>query len=486
MSGLKKLIISSSLLIADAIGQKLVGLISTVILARILLPEDFGIIAIALIFLGLTQVLSNTGSLQYLLRVDKINKDIVNTAWTISFYTKVAIAILFVALSYPIAYFYDDTRLILLIVALMGIFVIQALRNPAEVYLKRNQNYNRIVALNIVSKILAVILSVLVAVIYKSYWALVAGQFVNAFIGTIGSYIIQPHTLRLTLTDSKAQWLFSKWMIPQSLFGYLRTQLDTIIVSAFFGRAELGSFHTMKYLAYLPSANFLIPAMQPLLVELSHFKNNKIEFSKRFNTSFLIPFIISIPITSILVIYHDLITFLILGPQWVEFSPILGYFALLIPANVIFQTCSRTLIIYAHSRFLFIAEIVMFTLIYGGLLLINLQAIEDFTLLRALLENLFCLTLIIVVSLALNTRESTLSLIVILLVTLCATLPAYQVTLYINFSYESKFILLLLNSTLFVMVYFATIFICYYLLKEKLSDLKYTSELIKKIIRRGK
>ena len=69
-NNLKKGVLSSVLLVVDSIAKKLVGLISTLILARVLAPEDFGIIAIATLMVGFIQILSNTGSQQYLLRVE--------------------------------------------------------------------------------------------------------------------------------------------------------------------------------------------------------------------------------------------------------------------------------------------------------------------------------------------------------------------------------------------------------------------------------
>lgn len=481
VSNLKKLVISSVLLVGDAIGQKLVGLISTIILARILVPEDFGIIAIALIFLGLTQVLSNTGSLQYLLKAKKINAEIVNTAWTISLYTKMLIALSFCLLAYPISIFYGDSRLTLVIIALMVVFIIQAFRNPAEAYLKRAQTYQKIVILNLLCKVFAVAAAISVALIYESYWALVAGQFIAATIGTIGSFFIKSHRLKLTLSDVSSQWAFSKWMIPQSLFGYFRTQLDTILVSVFYGRAELGSFHTMKYLAYLPSANFLVPAMQPLLVELSHFKNDKLEYSKRFNSSFFVPFLVSIPITAILFLYGDLFTLVVLGSQWTEYSSILSFFALLIPANIIFQTCARTLIIYGHSKHLLIAEVIMFMLIYVTLLGTNIESIKQFTIVRALMENVLCMSLMILISVLFTSKLSTVRLIITITLLIIATLPTFYLVEFIPMQ-DSPLVSLIIKSFSFSIVYFAIILLIYFALKRYMADWYYTAQLLKKIM----
>ncbi|MFT6269549.1 MAG: O-antigen/teichoic acid export membrane protein, partial [Alphaproteobacteria bacterium] len=60
-NNLRKGVLSSALLVVDSLAKKLVGLASTLVLARLLLPEDFGIIAIATLMIGFVEILSNTG-----------------------------------------------------------------------------------------------------------------------------------------------------------------------------------------------------------------------------------------------------------------------------------------------------------------------------------------------------------------------------------------------------------------------------------------
>ena len=78
MSNAKKSAIASFLLVSESFVQKLIGLASTLVLARFLVPEDFGIIAMATLCIYLAEVLSDTGSQQYILRAEHVDNDVVN------------------------------------------------------------------------------------------------------------------------------------------------------------------------------------------------------------------------------------------------------------------------------------------------------------------------------------------------------------------------------------------------------------------------
>ena len=105
-SSLKKGVFSSLLLVGNSVANKLVGLISTLILARVLLPEDFGIVAIASLMVGFIEIMANTGSGQYLLRVDNLDEEKVDTAWTINLILKSLLSLIMLISAYWIVDFF--------------------------------------------------------------------------------------------------------------------------------------------------------------------------------------------------------------------------------------------------------------------------------------------------------------------------------------------------------------------------------------------
>tara|TARA_Y100000296_G_scaffold87150_1_gene130089 strand:+ start:6704 stop:8188 length:1485 start_codon:yes stop_codon:yes gene_type:complete len=377
-NNLKKGVFSSILLLVKSLADKLIGLVSTLILARILAPEDFGIIAIATLVMGLLDILSETGASSYLLKEDTIDDQKVNTTWTLNLLLKTALSVLLVISSPFVVSLYDDPRVHNVLIAFAAVFCFKAFKNPGLFYLTRSQSYGKQVQVGLIAKVASVGAAVGTAIVCQSYWALVIGQVINALFMVVGSYIISSYRPTLQLTNVKAQLAFSIWMIPQAIAGYARTQLDTFIVSSQFGQSVLGSYHTMKYVAFIPSSHILLPLSWPFLVEIRAVKHDKQLFLKRALGSSLLLLGVSIPITVILFTQSLSVTWFLLGEQWLEYHYILGLFALLIPAFVLTNEANRLLVIYGMTKQLFFVDLSRSTIVYTSIFILGFESIDEF------------------------------------------------------------------------------------------------------------
>lgn len=482
-SNLKKGVLSSALLVGESILKKMVGLISTLILARVLLPEDFGIVAIATLVIGFIDILSNTGSHQYLLKVEQLDKDKADTSFTINVILKGAMAILMAISAVFIADFYDDPRLTPVILSLTAVFALNSLRNPGVAFLQREQNYIKLVKISLIAKIISVGVAVYAALTLQNYWALVFGQASNATLMFLGSYFAHPHRPRLTLMNAREQWEFSGWMIPQSVFGYVRTQLDTFIVSSSFGQSQLGSYHTMKYIAFIPSAHLILPIIQPFLVELRKTKDAPQYFAKQFNASFIITMLLAIPVTCVMFFHHETVTAVLLGKNWIKYSELLGAFALLMPAFVMLNQCMRVLIIYGKTKHIFIYECIAFSVLYSTLFMVGFEDITFFTYVRVAMENIICASFLLYVVLKYTSIKNALSLFSSFIP---LALSAYISVLASQFAAQlsQQIFLKLVNvSIVCFIVFYLCVFSCHVLGFNRLKEWQYLEDLVMRILR---
>jgi lipopolysaccharide exporter len=481
MKSAKKVLIGSSLLIGQSLSTKLIGLVSTLILARVLVPEDFGLVAIATLCLGFVEVLSKTGSMQYLISVDEINDSIVNSAWTLDFIIKIPLAIIF-AISAPlIANFYGDDRLIAIIYTLSFMFLLRCIATPAESLLRRAQNFYPLVKLGVLSKIISVTVTVTLALGLKSYWALILGQFVSAIISTLGSYLIHSHRPRFTLINIKDQWKFSSWMIPQSVVGFFRTQLDTLIVSATSGQNVLGAYHIMKYLAYIPSAHIILPATEPLLVELRKARQNTKNFSDQFNISFIVTMAVALPIVSIMYVHHRLIVSFLLGSQWVDYSMLLAIFGFTVLAMAFFQQAQRVLLIFGKTKQIFYYEVTSFIGLYSVLFFVGVEDIFIFSMFRVGIDTVASLTIFIYIAIKYtglsNFLHLTSAIIPIILASIAGALISNEVKNLMPFD----FINLVIVFSVFFSTFILTIIVLYIMGPAKTIEFLYLKNIIIKL-----
>lgn len=309
--------------------SRLIGLVSTLILARVLTPTDFAMIAMIAIVLHFFDILSHTGSEQYIVQKSEVCDKDLNTAWTLDIILKTLVCVLLIAIAPLIASFFEQAHLCFAIQIASVTLTINALRNPGLLLLKRNLDYKKVFYLSLVQRMASFGTVVFVALNWQSYWAFVIADIVGAIVFTFGTYKIQPFRPALSLLKVSEQWLFSKWLLGKSIVGYLRSQIDTVLVAKFFNTSQLGNYHMARDVAMLPGYNILGPAIEPLLADFKDYKNNPTKLGHRVSKVLCMVSFIVVPITTYMAFYPALIIDVLLGEQWLIAGDILGIMSLL-------------------------------------------------------------------------------------------------------------------------------------------------------------
>lgn len=309
------------------LSNRLVSIVSLIFLARILSPEDFGLVAIAMIFVGFADAVSTTGSYRYVLSRETITKEVVYTAWSINFVVILSISLLLAYSSVLIADFYDDSRLISIIIAVSVLLVMRRLVSPGLIYKERSQDLGKLSVAKMAVKIISSIVTLSVAMLSKSYWALIVGHLVSAVLFSFASFYIAPMKLRLSFVNFKPQWDFSKWITPNAVINYFRSQMDTLLVSGLFGKDILGAYNSMKYYTSIPNSVFIGTIISPLLPQLAELKKHKEYFIKQVQVLVYVLAAICTPVIYLMFVHSKYIVTLILGEQWSSYSDMFAIFS---------------------------------------------------------------------------------------------------------------------------------------------------------------
>ncbi|WP_158971652.1 oligosaccharide flippase family protein [Paraglaciecola sp. L3A3] len=481
MSSLKKTLSSSFLLSFETILRKLVGLVSTLVLARLLMPEDFGIIAIALMTMGLLEAMKEFGAGAYLMRSKDINKDMINTSWTIGLISTIVFALILAVSSPLVAAYFEDPRLIPVLCVYATMWLLRSVGNPGTVLLKREQNYLPIVKASIISKVISVVIVIPAAIYFQNYWALVIAQYSMSLTGVISGYIIHPHRPRLCLVNFKEQWKFSSWFLLQSILGYCRSQLDTFLVGSFFDKAALGSYHTMKYLASMPTTFLIGPATEPLLVQLAKIKDTKAYFSQQYNVSLIVPLCLAIPACLFIYYNHALVTHIILGDNWIEYSKLFAIFCISIFTILVQQHALRVLIIHAKTKQIFYFEILSFIGLYGYLLTQNFDEILVFSTSKIAIELLMALLVFIYVTIRYTSVNNLLQCFLCILPVAISAYIASYTTRHIILD-QGEIIQFIITTASFGIIYFLSLIIQVMILRNMSREWAYIWNICRKVI----
>lgn len=229
---------------------------SNLITTRLLLPDAFGLVAIAqAIIMGL-HFFVDIGLNQSLIRTNNSDPKFINTIWTVRFLQGIAVwmvSILGAGFVYILAqngFFasdrvYADTRLPLIIIVSGFVSVISGFQSTNMVLALRSLNFKKNVSIELLSQLVALFAMVSLAYIYHSVWALVVGQIIATVTLVYLSYALFEGN-RNYFTIDKAQLKeivhFGKWIFLCSIAAYLFIASDKLILGVVIDKTLLGQY----------------------------------------------------------------------------------------------------------------------------------------------------------------------------------------------------------------------------------------------------
>ncbi|EMP55568.1 polysaccharide biosynthesis protein [Marinobacter santoriniensis NKSG1] len=358
---------SASLLLGIQVIQRGLGLISTLILARLLAPADFGVIALITIGLQFSELLVETGNQQYIIQKEAVGPEDLNTAWTLDILSKGFIAVMIIVSAPALSGFFETPELLLALPVAALALPIRALKTPGIMMLARDINYRSVFRLSIVQKCVSFIVVISFAFIRGDYWAIVIGNLAGAIVFAVGSYRIHSFRPNWSLRHLRTQWQFSQWLLLRGIVGFTRSQVDTLMVSKVFGTAQLGGYNLVREVSLLPALSAFIPMCEPLLAAVSQVRSSREVLAYRVRLASALLISLLIPFTVYIMSYPNLIVEVLLGPQWRDYADLLQPFGLFFFTFTLFALLSDTVIALGRVKALFVFDVVS-TIIIAALL----------------------------------------------------------------------------------------------------------------------
>lgn len=436
---------------------KSMGLISTLILVRLLSPYDFAVAAAAVIVLGTLNALTETGGGAYLQVVNTPTKSVINTAWTMTLLMRAFVACMILAAGPALAVVFkmEDLKAITNVLWIMPI--LGGLSNPGLFILRRELNYQVEAKLDILIKVTTTVATVSMAFAGLSYWSLLIGDILRVSLKTSGSYIAHNYRPKLALNNLRHQWRFSGWVTVTSITGYLRSKTETFFLSRAFYPEVLGIYSVAQTIAFLPGERLVFPATQPLLNTLKKRSQNT-EVVKETCIKYLCAAYILIIPSSVLI--HSMareIVYIFLGDQWRPAVPFLQALPFLIIPFVA-HSITRNLMLMSHKlRLQLIMDVVLILVIALPFLLALYSDVTQFLIYRVVVAGFYMCMLLSLLWRVFGVRFIDLA-VVILLVTapLLSMLPVLS---YLNYADLPPFISMLAKVLLGGISYYAVSFL---------------------------
>lgn len=300
------------------------GFISVVILARLLTPADFGLIALATVIIAALELMSAFSFDVALIQKQGQSTDDYDTAWTITIIFSAITGLILVALAYPAARFYADPRLQPIMYVLAAGTVVEGFQNIGVVAFRKEMDFSREFVFQISKKIISFSVTVPLAFWLRNYWALVAGIIAGKTAGTIVSYMAHPYRARWSTAAWAELFHFSRWLFLNNMLGFLRARASDLIVGKLAGPASLGIFTVSVELSQMPSSELVAPINRAVFPAYAQISGELSRLQQSYIDVVGMIAMLAIPPAIGLAALADVAVPVILGPKWMAAAPLIS------------------------------------------------------------------------------------------------------------------------------------------------------------------
>jgi len=261
MSGsiLARTALSAGWVIGWRMATRVLGLLSTLILVRLLMPEDFGVVALGAAFAQAVDAMSVLGTDDALIREREPTRAMYDTAFTLNALRGVLTGLVIAAGAWPTAEFFGEPRLRTLLLALAALSVIDGWLNIGVVDFRRNFQFHKEFLLNILPRVMSVGVTIMAAAVFRSYWALIAGQAAFRVVRVAASYSMHSYRPRFSLAAWRGLMLFSAWTWVLAVTQMMQARIDAFVIGRWLGPGPVGAYALGIEIASLPTTEIVDP-----------------------------------------------------------------------------------------------------------------------------------------------------------------------------------------------------------------------------------
>lgn len=328
---------------ASQIAAKLVSPLTTMVLARLLTPEAFGVVATVNMITSFADVFSDAGFQKYLVQHEYISEESLKQSACVAFWTNLAISLslwtLIVLFNEQIAFAVGNSGLgIALIVAGVSI-PLSALTSIQTGLFQRALNYKVLFKSRVLSSLVMMTVSVFLALLQFDFWAMVAGTLASNCFLCIFLTINSRWRPRLyySLRELHKMFSFSGWTLLETISIWLVSWAGTFIVANVMTSNQVGLYKTGTQMGTAITGIVTSSVMPVLFSSLSRLSSNRAAFD---NTLYKVQTCLAyvlVPLCCCILIFRDLAIKVFLGDQWLGASLYLGLFIFTSSIKIVFN-----------------------------------------------------------------------------------------------------------------------------------------------------
>ena len=334
----------------------IISLVVAGILARLLSPDDFGVVAIATVIIAFFNLFTDMGISPAIVQHKSLTKEELSDIFSFTVWTGIGISILFFAASWLIADYYESGILRTLCQLLsVNLFFASANIVPGALFY-RNKEFKFIAVRSFIIQIAGGAGAITAALCGAGLYALIINPILSSILIFVISYQRYPQRLRFTLGLKVLRKIFS-YSAYQFLFNvinYFSRNLDKLLIGKYMSMSDLGYYEKSYRLMMLPLQNItqvITPVMHPIF---SDFQNDKEKLATSYERIVRFLSFIGLPLSVLLFFTAEEVTLIIFGDQWLPSVPVFRILALSVGIQIILSSSGSIFQAAGDTRSLFI------------------------------------------------------------------------------------------------------------------------------------
>jgi O-antigen/teichoic acid export membrane protein len=308
--------------------DSMLGVASTIILARLLVPSDFGVVAMALSMIALLEVMTAFGFDNALIQRSNVDRSHMDTAWTLNLCFGLGIACLLLALANPASIFYDEPRLAPIMYFLALGWLVSGAENIGVVTFRKEMNFRKEFIFTLLKRMSSFAVTIPLAIILRNYWALAAGIVAGKFLSTTLSYLVHPYRPRPSLAGIQDLIRFSAWIFLTNFANFVAIRLSDFVLGRLSGARALGLYNLSREIGALATSEFVSPINRAAYPGYAKLANDRATLRSVFVEAMGLITFIAIPAGFGVAAVDAPLILLAFGQAWVDAIPIVSILAI--------------------------------------------------------------------------------------------------------------------------------------------------------------
>ena len=299
-------------------GYMIVGLIGNIVLARFLLPEEFGQFGIAMFFVVISNVLIESGFGGALIRLKKVEEKDYSTIFIFNLIISVILYVLLIIFSNNIAAFYNDKQLTTILIVIGSVLVFNAFQITQNAKLVKGMMFRKRALYKFISLFFATIIAIILAINNYGIWALVFLQVLSSFFLTIILSIKVKNSFSFNFDKVTFKKIYAFGM-NTTIASVVKTAFENgyqLIIGKYFSIEQVGVFYQAKRLQEVPDSLYKNVILNVFYSKLTNYQENIEEFHKKFILMTIHATIVIGLSTSLVSCFSEEIIDLVYGSKW--------------------------------------------------------------------------------------------------------------------------------------------------------------------------